>query len=432
MASLIQEGLYRGHSVECWHNYDQSMKGIKGHLFPDIGKAPTFKKAKGTLTFRKVESRKIQDKEIFSDKAVDIVVVLSFSQLPNDILLLEKMHLRFCVIMHAADTFFEIAELSEKIIKSSFKKYLFLYSREWLKLGKNFLKKYYPDHLLFLDPKNTTTAFIGNTTFHDNCQVNNDESIRKKFEIPEGKEIVIYLPFPYYGRNKKSAWEFAFSGIFIKPLFDKTKNHRNASIQRLFRWIKKNRSFLLRLIRDPLALKWFLNGYNEPRVFRAIKKFCDKNDLFLIVKPRLKFHFPEYIIQNADLVVWDDESQQFPSTYHELLSVAKLTTGYFSYAVLESIYFGVPFLNIEVPDCQFADESHQYWFPKEKGSIFSFSGAVHNWSIPRIIYEISNKSVEDLRIQPDSQQHYISKFIGSSDGKAAVRFYNDIKRDKCH
>ena len=329
---------------------------------------------------------------LFSDKTVDIVVVLSFSQFPKNISVLEKMHFRCCVVMHAADTFFEIANLTEKIVKSSLKKYLFLYSREWLKLGQSFLKKYYPDQLLLLDPKKTKTAFIGNTTFYVK-QPAFDERVRKKYEIPEGKEIVIYLPYPYYGRNKKSAWEFVFSGMYVNSYFGKTIEHRSFSIQSFLKWIKINKSLLLRLIRDPFALKCFIKGHSEPRVFKAIKKFCNKNDLFLIVKPRSKFLFPEYIKRNANLVIWDDESQQFPSVFHELLSVASFTIGYCSYAVLESIYYGVPFLNIELPDCQFANEPHQYWFPKENGLMFSFHGAVYDWSIPRIICDISTMAV---------------------------------------
>ena len=34
LASLIEEGLKRGHTIECWHDYIQPREGMKYYLFP--------------------------------------------------------------------------------------------------------------------------------------------------------------------------------------------------------------------------------------------------------------------------------------------------------------------------------------------------------------------------------------------------------------
>ena len=56
------------------------------------------------------------------------------------------------------------------------------------------------------------------------------------------------------------------------------------------------------ILRDPEAFAWWRRGITEDRVFKAIKEFARRNDLFLVIKPRLKFPISEYIKKNADLL----------------------------------------------------------------------------------------------------------------------------------
>ena len=75
-------------------------------------------------------------------------------------------------------------------------------------------------------------------------------------------------------------------------------------------------------------------GWNYASLVDAIKKFCKRNDAFLVVKGRMKDPIRTELSDAADLVLYDEN--QYPSTVFELLSVARLCVHFYSAAVLEA------------------------------------------------------------------------------------------------
>ena len=55
-SSIIEEGLKRGHTVECWHDYTQPRLGMKDYLFPRIENSPFYNSGKNNLMFVKLKN----------------------------------------------------------------------------------------------------------------------------------------------------------------------------------------------------------------------------------------------------------------------------------------------------------------------------------------------------------------------------------------
>ena len=91
LGSLIEEGLKRGHTIECWHDYTQPREGMKGYLFPIIEDSPFYNCGYTNLKYKIFENEGDFEK-LLDDKRkinnVDYFVGLSYadSQLNKSIL----------------------------------------------------------------------------------------------------------------------------------------------------------------------------------------------------------------------------------------------------------------------------------------------------------------------------------------------------------
>ena len=252
--------------------------------------------------------------------------------------------------------------------------------------------------------------------------------IRKKYNIPENKEIFLYLPFPFKlshpfqkGYNSKY-WHSAFSGIYQK-LIDDRKLNNQFSISFLRGLLKKLMMYLFIFINRE-AFSWYLSGYSEKKVMLAIKEFCKKNNLYFVLKNRSKYPGIKDADKIADLVVNDEEEKYYPTVFQELLSIAKITSGYNSTSVFECISMNSYYIDIVSPNIFFRGERlYRKFFGVNVNSLYNFDGVVKSMSIEDIIDKFIEMPFKDFLLDPSKKLEYEKLFINSSKNTPSDNFY---------
>lgn len=430
-SSLIAEGLQRSYPIECWHLCDSSRKGgSKGYLYPSLDKARFQEKEHPTLKLRAFASKELMA-EAVADRH-DITHIVSMD--PAERLLNDDQINRFrglwCIIMYGQDTFKNLAALRSRSYANTPSTIFFAYTQHLFNFGLSFVDQYLPEVQSYLKRPNVSIRFIGNT-MHDPCaHTINKEAVRKKYGIPPGKQIAIYLPYGYLPAKdfkKSRAWQAAFSGLHIKRISEKEFDadgfiHESS----LKRWQRKL-NLTGKVLGDPLARKWLLHGWHEPAVINSLKRFCRNNDLFLVVKPRRKFDFSEAVYQQADLIVDDNESQYYPSMMQELLSIASIGISFFSWSALEFVYQGVPMINIEPLDDRVENPEKKYWHATREGFIYSCKGNIWNYSIPDFINSFASLDMRTFALDKEHRTEYFNRFLGKPGCSAATSFFNSLE-----
>lgn len=431
--STIQEAILRGNEVECWHNAGD--KKVKGALSPGAEGTPCFD-APTQPRIRTFTSSEELDRLLLGDDSIDFVITLMRPETEFGESLLVQVKFKWVVLMGTGpDSFMALNGLKKMPPALPRPGYFFTASDDWKDRGGRFLKDVFPDLMGLMGERYIETKSVGQPEF-DVCAGIEPEKVRQKYGIPQGKKIFLYLPFPYYVHSGGSQWARAFCGLY-------TKNTRSGggkggasffvdAVGNGIRWIYN----VCRVLGDPLARDWWLRGINEVRVIEAIKAFCVKNDLFLVVKPRMKFPVAEAVEKAADLMMWDTEVEHNPSALKELLSVSRLSASYFSHAVLTSVFLNVFHLNLIQPRGAFpgSDPSGRpswftYWLPDTRPSIFAFDKVCDSWAIKDVIEKLPQTPIEDLTVDQGRRAEYVKKFIGFDDFESCKRILDVLEND---
>ena len=431
LSPMIHEGLERGHRIECWHDYTHRQNKNKGYLFPDIEMSPFYSDKYENLQFRKILKKKDYDNFLLNcEKKVVIVSIIPAFLLPISRKILEKPDLVWCLLNDSSTSYSQMLMIESKKFSYDHKWYFFTYNNSFHDEGMKFLKIEDQNVNKYFLGENVKIVPVGSALMGKRNSLSNMDKkfIRMKYNIPENKDILIYLPYPFSpGRKEKNgdlALQAAYSGLFIESKYFLKKKHKSNNI---YQNEKRRISYLKQIVKNKEALRFLFKGYNEIRVFRSVKKFCKKNDLYLVVKPRIKFPFPGYIRRNADIVIPDDESQQYPTKLQELFSISKLTIGMLSTAVMESIYYNVPYINIERLNIMSEEPRIEYWHPTHEGSRFAFKGASTKMSIKEMIYDFPKKSIGEFEMNKYAREKYLNLYLGCNDAETPKRIYNYIE-----
>lgn len=406
--SLIQESLNLGYEVECWHDYLYPKKGIKSYGFPDINLAPTFSGFENTPNYRSYFGEKellgLLQRDIGINVVVSIHRILThfekyFSFPPN---------LWWATILNGPDSFFELALLSSSESHAFKNEIFYIYSSKWIELGTRFINRYYPEKKWILKHSTVRVETIGNPEF-DAFQKISTDVVRKKYCIPDNKQLLLYLPFPYNNRSR-SAYEKAFCGYFTNTLISKDGAYCHDRRNSLPMDLVNKLRYIYSILKDPIAINYFLKRINEINVFRTLREFCKKNNLYLVAKPRVKFPIPEAIKSEADLVIWDDENLQNPPMLKELLSISRLCVSYYSYSTFSAVFAGVYHLNIAIPDVFFPNDASKFWFSEKKGSIFNYPGCSTCWKGEEVIQNLENTPIQYFSLIPEKRKEYLEEY----------------------
>lgn len=428
---LIDEALVRGHSVECWHDYFSSTKDSeKGYLYPEIAKSPYAGGLDPNFLSRSFVSADEQNRAIVSREDIDVFVSLTPPEFTLDKASIKSFKGTWCMLMHGPDSFKELKSIKPEAIGRNCRRLFFPYTENFFNEGLRFFKNHLNNGESYFSPELTDVHPIGCTMFGSKLEEIDQAAVRKKFGIPDGKNILIYLPYTFSNvkQHKKSfAWQAAFAGLHIKRRINKEFETNSFATDPLLKRISQKVSYLRKVLPEKVGREWLVNGWNEPAIINAVRHFCDRNELHLVVKPRRKFDFSEAVYEKADLIIDDDESQQYPSKLQELFSIADLCMGYFSTALIESIYCGTPFINLHCPDELFYDPHQHFWCPTKEGSLFALKGAVWNIAIPDFIKSFGSARLAQYTMDPERRAEYMKKFTGLPHPSPAENFFNILE-----
>jgi len=338
---------------------------------------------------------------------------------------LDEFPFTWVTLMTGPDNFFHIPKLGF-LKKRRNKELFFVHSESYAEKGKAFLKNFHPEYTDYLYPDNTRMMVSGNTEF-DAFKTIDPDAVRTKYGLPSGKGILLYLPFPYCNRNRSSAWERAFCGLYANTAMASDGSYAHDKKNYIIRDFVQRSWNLLRVMQDPLSRRFLAQGLNEAKVFEAIRQFCSRNNLSLVVKPRMKFPVADYVKEQADWVAWDDEKQQNPPLLKELLTVSRMCVMYYSFASLAAVYAGVYCLNINVPKEFFVDEAHRFWFSAEEGSQFNYPGVIETWEIEDVIQRLPQMHLKRFEMNREKNQEFIRSYMGHGDGRCSRRVWDAVK-----
>ena len=420
---VIHEALRRGYTVECWHDYNAPRTGSKAFSFPDIQFIPGFP-GLGRPQATVFKGPEDLGKKLRENNTIDVVVSIHPLRFSLPHASLDEFPFTWVTLMIGPDNFFETPKLG--FIKKRRNKELFVvHSDTYAEKGKLFLKNFHPEFTDYLHPDRTRVVVTGNAEF-DAFRTIDPDAVRAKYGLPPGKEILLYLPFPYCNRNRASAWERAFCGLYSNtataPDGSYAHDKKNYIIDN---FIRKSYN-LLRVMQDPLSRRFLAQGVNEPRVFQSIGEFCARNNMHLVVKPRMKFPVADYVKESADQVIWDDEQQQNPPVLKELLAVTRMCVMYYSFASLAAIFAGVYCLNINLPKEFFVDDAQRFWFPNEEGSQFNYPGVIETWEIDDMIGRLPQLHLRRFDLNRGKHQEFIRDYMGYGDGLCSRRIWNAV------
>ncbi len=421
---VIQEALRRGYGVECWHDYSVPRLGSKSFSFPDTEHIPEFP-GLGRPPGIVFEGPEDLEKKLREGRNIDVVVSICPFKFSLPDASLDEFPFTWVTLMTGPDNFFYIPKLG--FLKKRRNKELFLvHSESYAEKGEAFLKNFHPEYTDYLYPDKTRILVSGNAEF-DAFKTIDPDAVRVKYGLPSGKGVLLYLPFPYCNRNRSSAWERAFCGLYANTAMAADGSYAHDKKNYIIRDFVQKSWNLLRIIQDPLSCRFLARGMNEAKVFESIRQFCSRNNLYLVVKPRMKFPVADYVKEQADLVVWDDEKRQNPPMLKELLTVSRMCVMYYSFASLAAIYAGVYCLNINVPKEFFINEAHRFWFSAEEGSQFNYPGVIETWEIEDVIERLPQMHLKRFEMDREKNQEFIRNYMGYGDGLCSRRVWDAVK-----
>ena len=371
VSPIIDTALKSGHEVFCFHDYSQPKTGSKGYQFPALEQVPSFSSGKPVcLSF--------ESSQDFIEKAVSngIVAVVSVD-FWDSYLDLRKQLKEKGIFWFSLQNGFDTAVNSGKFLSGPDK--FFFYSLEWFDWMADFLKT--PNLQKELGDKAEVVGFW----LAEQKKIIDPVGVRTKWGIPFDKKIVLLLPFPF-GSSKKSFWTHCVFGTR------------------------------------------FLSRENDFEAVKSIRKFCDKNNAFFLVKCRQKDPAKKYLTRIADKVLYDEGF--YPSTIMECFSIANICFNFYSTCAIESAALGVPNVCIAPDVKKWQDINNAFWesiLRKEK-DFFDTPGVSYLQTVSEIIKNLPQKSFSDFSFSAEKQAQYLQKYAMGETQNASPKIIKEIEK----
>jgi len=382
----------------CDYTQKPSEMGYKAYQFPAVEKMPKFKRQVNTVPFKNTA----EVERIIQEEKISVCFFTNFPPIADELKtnLKKKGH---SLITAQLQHYYDLLFLKRNISNTDA---IYCYSRNWIEWWKKYVvlknmvgeparEQFFKD----IDKKCVVTGF---------CELDQVKDfkageIRKKYNIPVNKKVVLLMPFP-----------FRLSSVWLNSVYTPQP------------------AFLKRL-----KLMWHRAGEYLPDVYKkiddlevtkAIRAFCDRNDAVLVVKGRIKNPIPKYVRKMADFLFLDESF--YPFTTLELLFISNLTIAYCSMTILESALMGIPSVCIIPkpgklwPGYEVLDGMTD--FLAEPGSFYNFEGVVYNFDAENFVSDFPQKTFEDCRLNPEKKKNFVKKFLGFDDYNTGRRIYEDL------
>jgi hypothetical protein len=230
--------------------------------------------------------------------------------------------------------------------------------------------------------------------------------LRARLGLPEGRPVVLYLPFPF-----QSVWREFWPHRVHRPRRAVAALHVLASGRRQW-W------------------PYVRRGWNDRTLVAGLRRFCDANDAVLAVKSRMKNLVPRYLRRVADVTLYDDA--YYPATILELLAVSSLCVHYYSFALSEAVYAGVPSVCISPSAVEWPKIRTQKMavsaFSASPEGFYNFPGAVWSLSLPEAFERLPGLRLDALALDEGRRRAFISRLFGPEDLDVAARIHDDVER----
>jgi hypothetical protein len=274
----------------------------------------------------------------------------------------------------------------------------FFYSRIWFELARTF---HYPKKSPILGD---SVRFCGFPEL-DQKDIINTTQVRQELGIPEDKPVVLYLSFQYLMQENQLYSRYIFT--------------ENNPVMKL-----------AACLRHPKYFSHVLYGYNNENVFKSIKKFCQRNDAFLLINGRQKSPIPSYI--QGDKTVMDVSF--YPADILKLLGVSDICFNFWSLVVTECVPLDVSNVCIAPRmDDVFVKNHHaspNYSIFRHVldtcPDLFDYEGVTRRMNVEKTISELPGMSLTDFETNPVKQNKWIRKFLTSTDGYVSKRILDEI------
>ena len=231
-------------------------------------------------------------------------------------------------------------------------------------------------------------------------------ALRARLRLPADRPVVLYLPFPFQSIGREF-WPHRVH----RPRRAVAALHVLASGRRQW-W-----SYVRR-------------GWNDRSLVGGLRRFCDANGAVLAVKARMKNLVPGYLRRLADVTVYDDA--YYPATILELLAVSSLCVHYYSFALSETVYAGVPSVCISPSAEEWPQMRTQKMavpaFSAAPESFYNFPGAVWSLSIPEAFERLPGLPLSAFALDAGRRAAFIARFFGPDDLDVAARIHDDVER----
>ena len=394
-APVIEAALARGWEVECWHDYSQARIGLKGYQFPSIDLAPAFRNGRPLIrSYGGPPELRAWLARMRADAVIAGTPDVVNSPLPASRPLWVCQQYFLDSVLFGPDSLLTWDVLA-------------MHSQWWLEWAGGYFESegLVADRDAFVREAERRTTFLG-LPEADAARLIDPDEVRRRWGIPPGQPVVVLFPFPQ-GVGRNIFWP---RRICIEP--SRLKQLASIIAFRRFQY---------------WSHMW--HGWNDRNVVRALRRFCDRNGAYLLVKSRRKTPIPAYTEALADQCVYDEGF--YPATILEALSISSLSVSYYSNAVFESVSLGVPHLCLTyaAEDYNGTDAKclARFYNPKE-GSAFQFRGVSTALCIPEALSQLPAKTLSDFAIDAEAQDRYVQKFLTHGAGNGGVRTIEAIEQ----
>ena len=397
---IIDEALRRGWDVECWHDHGRPLDGLKQYQFPSLHGVPTF--AHGQPIVKDYCGRSELRTWMAADRADAVVSTETarFAGEPGQPA--GSASPVWVSLQNVTDAF--VTHSPASLLSCDL---LALYSPWWLTWALD----YYGDAGLIEDRQDYERRILARSSFvglpeTDVARGIDTRAVRARWGIPQDQPVVVFFPFPQ-GVGQASFWPKRLFGV---P--SRIRQAANVVLHRRHEY-------------------WphILQSWNDRSVVLAIRRFCDRNGAYLLVKSRRKTPIPGYLEAVADQCLYDDSV--YPATVLESLAIASLSISYYSGAVLESVALGVPHVCLAFSgNDYFGSAGVPPDFPRlyttEEGSVFQFRGVSTALTIPDAIRGLPERGLDDFRIDAAARAAYVRTYLGFDDRDASGRLLDAV------
>lgn len=404
MGCLILECLDAGHRVTLFYD-NQSASGTKAYQKVTNEKLQTFERIGAQII--PIESNELDN--LGSEFQIDVLVLVEGFHFFRDRLeKLEELRKKGVRVVSLANFFENLRQPLGQL--DYFDKTFYLSS---FALDTHFSLYGDPSNELIKTNLATRFEISGSPMFDQMLNLKKNE-FRDELGIPLGKKVV----------------------VLFAPVVSTATDWRNylwgekSKLNRLWR-ILSHRKF--KYLSDALSMPTFAD------IATSIRRFCDRNDAFLIVKSRLKQDNQDVFEDIADLFLSGEKEVYFPVfTSYKILACADLCISAMSMAVLEGVAANVPVVNIYLPPTEYKSSTSEFYPDKTKyldaimniehESPFSYPGCVTTIDRGKAAAFFDKRGLKEFMVIQEARTAYVERFLGFAADTSSKRILASIEK----